>query len=436
MKRHAIEELVKWKNKSHRKPLIIQGARQVGKTWLMQEFGKQYYRNVAYISFDKNKKMQDVFSKDMDIKRIIPLLEIETSTKFTEDTLIIFDEIQECPDAITSLKYFYENAPQYHIVCAGSLLGIYLHSNVSFPVGKVEFLDLYPLSFSEFLEAMRQDKLLDLLRGQDSESISIFNDKLQELLKYYLYIGGMPEVVSEYVKNKNIHEVRDIQKQILSTYERDFSKHIPKLTFPKVKLLWDSVPSQLSKEHKKFVYANIQQGARAREYENAMAWLKDCGLIYKVNKITKPSLPLKAYEDISSFKLFVLDVGLLAAATKLNVKTLLDGNALFTEFKGALTEQYVFQQLQTLKHQDIDIYYWASDTATAEIDFIVQTDNYIIPLEVKSATNLRARSLAVYCQKYHPQKTVKTSLSNFNKEGGLYHIPLYMIEFICDILAR
>ena len=435
MKRYAIEELKKWKNKEYRKPLIIQGARQVGKTWLMKEFGKNYYQNVAYISFDKNKTMQELFAVDMDIKRIIPALEIEASTKITTDTLIIFDEIQECPNAITSLKYFYENAPEYHIICAGSLLGIYLHSKVSFPVGKVEFLDLYPLSFSEFLDAMGQEQLLELLQKRDEKLLSIFSDKIKELLKYYFYIGGMPEVVSRYIANKNIHEVQEIQKQILATYERDFSKHIPTLTFPKVKLLWDSIPSQLSKEHKKFVYSNIQQGARAREYENAMAWLKDCGLIYKVNKITKPSLPLKAYEDISSFKLFMLDIGLLSAVTKLNVKTLLEGDNLFTEFKGALTEQYVLQQLQTLKSKNIDIFYWSNDSSTAEIDFIVQTDSHIIPLEVKSTTNLKSKSLISYREKYNPSISIKTSLSDFSIKDGLYNIPLYMIEYLCEILG-
>lgn len=435
MKRYAITQLKEWKNKKNHKPLILQGARQVGKTWLMKEFGKTEFTKVIYVNFEKDKDITDFFSKDLDAKRIIKNLEIKFEyTIIPQETLIILDEIQECPNALTSLKYFYEDAPQYNIICAGSLLGIYLHSGVSFPVGKVEILYIYPLSFYEFLDALGQEQLCNIIKEQNYSILSSFENKINEFLKYYFYVGGMPEVVDNYIKNKDILNVRKIQRQILSNYERYFSKHVPKITFPKLKLLWESIPNQLAKEHKKFVYNFIKEGARAREYENAMAWLKDCGLVYKVNAITKPAMPLKAYENIFNFKLFVLDIGLLSALTKLSVKILLEETSIFTEFKGALTEQYVLQQLKTLNNEDIDIFYWSNENSTAEVDFVIQTDNYIIPVEAKAGLNLKAKSLKSYREQFKPQISIRTSLANYKKTDDLYDIPLYAIESLKKII--
>lgn len=435
MKRYAITQLKEWKNKKNHKPLILQGARQVGKTWLMKEFGKTEFTKVIYVNFEKDKDIADFFSKDLDTKRIIKNLEIKFEyTIIPQETLIILDEIQECPNALTALKYFYEDAPQYNIICAGSLLGIYLHSGVSFPVGKVEILYIYPLSFYEFLDALGQEQLCNIIKEQNYSILSSFENKINEFLKYYFYVGGMPEVVDNYIKNKDILNVRKIQRQILSNYERDFSKHVPKITFPKLKLLWESIPNQLAKEHKKFVYNFIKEGARAREYENAMAWLKDCGLVYKVNAITKPAMPLKAYENIFNFKLFVLDIGLLSALTKLSVKILLEETSIFTEFKGALTEQYVLQQLKTLNNEDIDIFYWSNENSTAEVDFVIQTDNYIIPVEAKAGLNLKAKSLKSYREQFKPQISIRTSLANYKKTDDLYDIPLYAIESLKKII--
>ncbi len=435
MKRYAINQLKEWKNKKNHKPLILQGARQVGKTWLMKEFGETEFKKVIYINFEKDKDIADFFSKDLDVKRIIKNLEIKFEyTIIPQETLIILDEIQECSNALTALKYFYEDTPQYNIICAGSLLGIYLHLGVSFPVGKVEILYIYPLSFYEFLDALGQEQLCNVIKEQNYIILSSFENKINEFLKYYFYVGGMPEVVDDYVKNKDILNVRKIQRQILSNYERDFSKHVPKITFPKLKLLWESIPNQLAKEHKKFVYNYIKEGARAREYENAMAWLKDCGLVYKINAITKPEMPLKAYENIFNFKLFVLDIGLLSALTKLSVKILLEETSIFSEFKGALTEQYVLQQLKTLNSETIDIFYWSNENSTAEVDFIIQTDNYIIPMEAKAGLNLKAKSLKSYREQFKPQISIRTSLANYKKTDDLYDIPLYAIESIEKII--
>ncbi|WP_413853865.1 ATP-binding protein [Candidatus Ruminimicrobium bovinum] len=437
MKRYAISKLIEWKNRKKHKPLILQGARQVGKTWLMKEFGKTEFKKVIYINFEKDKDVAEFFSKDLNVKRIIRDLEIKFEYNIVaEDTLIILDEIQECSKALTALKYFYEDVPQYNIICAGSLLGIYLHSGVSFPVGKVEILYIYPLSFYEFLDALGQEKLCNVIKEQDYSLLSSFENKINELLKYYFYIGGMPEVVNDYAETKNILNVRKIQKQIISNYERDFSKHVPKITFPKLKLLWENIPNQLAKEHKKFVYNYIKEGARAREYENAMAWLKDCGLIYKVNAISKPAMPLKAYENISNFKLLVCDIGLLSALTKLSVQILLKNTSIFTEFKGALTEQYVLQQLKTLNNEDMDIFYWANENSTSEVDFIIQTDDNIIPLEAKAGLNLKAKSLKFYREQFKPEISIRTSLANYKKTDDLYDIPLYAIEMLNKVIKE
>ncbi len=434
MQRKAIKQLIDWKNRTNKKPLVIKGARQVGKTWLMKELGKTEYKNFAYINFDSNERMTRLFSGDMDVKRLIDGLELEADCKITpSDTLIIFDEIQECPKALTSLKYFYENTPEYNIVSAGSMLGVALHSGTSFPVGKVEFMELHPLSFLEFLQALGEDELLNLIKRLDFELIKTFKDKYTNLLRQYYYVGGMPEVVADFIKNKDFKQVRTIQKDILTSYEQDFSKHIPHTTVTKLRMLWNSIPSQLSKENKKFIYGLIKKGARAKEYEEAITWLCDCGLVYKTNKVNKVGLPLKSYEDISAFKLFVSDVGLLSALGELDVKTLLEGDKVFEEFKGSLTEQYVLQQLKTLA--ELPVYYWANDSGSAELDFIIQIEGSIIPIEAKASTNLQAKSLKIYRDKYEPKISIRTSTADYKDNEGLYDIPLYLIEMIKEIVS-
>ena len=431
--REAIKSLIKWKDENHRKPLIIRGARQVGKTWIMKEFGKTYYKKFAYINFDNNERMERLFSGNFDISRIITALQIESGVTIQADsTLIIFDEVQEVPRALTSLKYFCENAPQYHIVAAGSLLGVALHHGTSFPVGKVEFMELYPLNFIEFLMATGNENLISPLGTNDFELIASFKGRYIDLLKQYYYIGGMPEAVSSFIETQDYTKVREVQNRLLMAYEQDFSKHAPNETVPRIRMLWASIPTQLAKKNRKFVYGLIRQGARAKDYELAMQWLLDCGLIYKVGRITKPDMPLMAYQDFNAFKLFILDVGLLSAMSDLDIKSLLEGNSIFEEFKGALTEQYVLQQLITNK--DITPFYWTAEKSTGEIDFIFQSGGDIIPIEVKAAENLQAKSLKNYCLKYNPKYAIRTSMSDFRKEEWLINLPLYAINGILNIL--
>lgn len=429
MYRIAIEKLYKWKNSKRRKPLIIEGARQVGKTWLMKEFGKQAYADTVYINFDSNSRMADLFSADLDTDRLIMGLELYAGRKINPDnTLLIFDEVQEVPRALASLKYFYENAPQYHIVCAGSLLGIALHQGTSFPVGKVDFLKLYPLSFSEFLMATGNERFAELLKKQDYEMITGFKQTYIDALKHYYFVGGMPEAVQSFAESKDFNEVRAIQKRILAAYEQDFSKHAPNEIVPKIRMLWNSIPSQLARENKKFIYGLVREGGRAREYETAIMWLSDCGLVHKVSRVNAAGIPLKAYEDLKAFKLFIVDVGLLGCMTGLRQRTLLDGDDLFVEFKGALTEQYVCQQLKTI--EDLGIYYYTNDRGSCEIDFVVDTGEQIVPIEVKAETNLRAKSLKTYRERFEPELSVRTSMADYRKEDWLLNLPLYAIENI------
>lgn len=427
MKRTALSELIKWKHSPNRKPLLIRGARQVGKTWLMKAFGQEEYAQCAYINFESNKNLRNIFTDDFDIRRIITALQIETGVTIeAANTLIILDEIQEAPGALTSLKYLQENAPEYHIISAGSLLGVALNRHTSFPVGKVDFLDLYPLSFTEFMEASGEKPLLDLLKSQDWPMIKTFRLKYIQLLKQYYYVGGMPEAVLAFTGKTDFNEVRNIQKRILVAYEQDFSKHAPNEIVPRIRMLWNTIPAQLAKENKKFIYGVIKQGARAKDYELAMSWLIDCGLIHKVNRVNKPAIPLKAYEDFSAFKLFMVDVGLLSAMVDIDIKTLLNGNELFEEFKGALTEQFALQQLVTQK--ELTVYYWSAENATAEIDFLVQYAGQVIPIEVKAEENLQAKSLKVFWGKYKPGTAIRTSMSDFRKEDWLTNLPLYAIS--------
>jgi uncharacterized protein len=434
MNRKEIKYLSNWKASTDRKPLIIRGARQVGKTWLMKEFGRREYQKCAYINFESNSVLRTLFIENFNIDRIITALQIETGVTIEpQNTLLILDEIQEAPGAITSLKYFNENAPDYHVMAAGSLLGVALSGKTSFPVGKVDFLDLHPFDFLEFLEAVNQKPLVDLLKKQDWTLIKTFSSRYIELLKQYYYVGGMPESVLSFSQKANYKEVRDIQKRILIAYEQDFSKHAPNEIVPRIRMLWNSIPSQLAKENRKFIYGLIRQGARAREYELAMSWLLDCGLIHKVNNADKPAIPIKAYENLSAFKLFLVDVGLLAAMTDLDVRTILEGNSIFKEFKGALTEQYVLQQL--IAQEDAGIYYWSPENVRSEIDFLIQYAGQVVPVEVKAEENLKSKSLKVYYGKYHPKTAIRTSMSNYREEEWMINLPLYAISELWQLIV-
>ena len=429
MYRTAIEKLLKWKQNKHRKPMIIEGARQVGKTWLMKEFGQQAYADTVYINFDSNSRMAELFASDLDTERLIMGLELYAGHKIDPDnTLLIFDEVQEVPRALSSLKYFYENAPQYHIVCAGSLLGIALHQGTSFPVGKVDFMNLYPLSFREFLMANGQERFAELIDKRDFQMITSFKLTYIDALKHYYYVGGMPEAVQSFAENKDFNEVREIQRRILMAYEQDFSKHAPNEIVPRLRMIWNSIPSQLAKENKKFIYGLVREGARAKDYEAAIMWLSDCGLVHKISRVNTAGIPLRAYEDLKAFKLFVVDVGLLGCMAGLRQHTLLDGNDLFVEFKGALTEQYVCQQLKNI--EDLDIYYYTNDRGSCEINFVVDTGEKIVPVEVKAEVNLRAKSLKSYQEKFSPEISVRTSMADYKKEEWLVNLPLYAIDQI------
>ena len=435
MYRIAMEKLYRWKVSRRRKPLLIQGARQVGKTWLMKEFGRAAYRDMVYINFDSNSRMAELFASDLNTDRLIMGIELYAGKKIDPDsTLLIFDEVQEVPRALSSLKYFYENAPQYHIICAGSLLGIALHEGTSFPVGKVDFLELYPLSFREFLMAVTGTQFAKLLDSQDYKMITSFKQTYIEALKQYYFIGGMPEAVENFTEERDFYEVREVQKRILEAYEQDFSKHAPLEIVPKIRMVWNSIPSQLAKENKKFLYGLVREGGRAKEYETAIMWLCDCGLVYKIERVKGGGIPLKAYVDQKAFKLFVVDVGLLGCMTGLSPKILLDGNDLFTEFKGALTEQYVWQQLQTL--ENLSIYYYTNDRGSCEVDFVVDTGERTVPVEVKAEVNLKAKSLKTYYEKYQPEISIRTSMADYRPEEWLMNLPLYAIEEICSCISR
>ena len=426
MERNLFIKLEQWKNKKKRKPLIIQGARQVGKTWIMKEFGARYYKDTIYINFDNNETMKKVFEIDFDISRIISSVKIEYGKSFDpEDTLIIFDEIQEAPKALASLKYFYENAPQYAIMAAGSLLGVALHQGTSFPVGKVDFMHLYPLNFYEFICAMGDSQLAQLLESGDYEMMNAFSTKYTELLKKYYYIGGMPEVVQTFIDTDDFYAVREVQKNLLKYYEEDFSKHAPKEVVPRIMMVWNSIPSQLAKENRKFIYGCMREGARAKDFELAIQWLEDARLIIRSYRITKPDIPLIAYMEMNSFKMFTLDVGLLGAKANIHAKVLLDGCRIFEEFKGALTEQFVAQQL---KASDRELYYYSTENSSGEIDFVIQQEMLCVPIEVKAEENLRARSLRAFCEKYKPEIAIRSSMSNYREQDWMVNVPLYVLD--------
>jgi uncharacterized protein len=424
MKRTLYNELLDWKNAPNRKPLILQGARQVGKTWLMKEFGKNEFEQVAYLNFESSERLKSIFATDFDIKRIIATLEIEVNQKIQSGkTLLIFDEIQEAEKGLTALKYFCEQAPEYYIIAAGSLLGVSLQKNNSFPVGKVDFLRMYPMSFFEFLESIGQALLKEQLEAKNWQVIDTFHNKLVEFLRLYYFIGGMPEAVENYIRYEDLNAVRAIQEKILIGYENDFAKHAPTPIVPRIRLIWHSLISQLAKDNRKFIYGQIKKGARAKDFEEAISWLVDAGLVLKAQCVTKPIIPLNAYADFDTFKLFILDIGLLNAIAKVDQKILLEKNTILVEFKGALTEQFVAQQLK-INH---DIYYWVASNATAEVDLLIQLQNEIIPIEVKAEENLKSKSLKVFVEKYKPSKAIRTSMNGYREQDWLTNVPLYAI---------
>lgn len=426
MYRTKIEELIKWKSDKYRKPLIVQGARQTGKTWLIQAFGKNEFKETVYINFEHETALQDLFLKDLHIPRIITVLEAYTNTSISaKNTLIVFDEIQSASKGLTSLKYFCENAPEYHVIASDSLLGMNLHNKVSYPVGKVNFLNLYPMSFYEFLLAVGETGLARILNEKLWDMLDIFAEKFKEFLRYYLYVGGMPEVVSAFAESRDWKKVRQKQQEILATYERDFSKYAPYEIVPRLNMVWQNIPAQLSKENKKFVYGFLKEGARAKDYELAIQWLVDSGILLKINRISKPFMPLVAYQDFSAFKLFFNDVGLLAAKSGLDLKAIVVGNDVFVEFKGAITEQFVMQQLKVAEMDFIG--YWTNDRSTAEVDFVIQNEGDIIPVEVKAGENAKAKSFKLFCEKFRPETAIRSSLANYRKESWMTNVPLYVI---------
>ena len=424
------DNLIKWKNSKYRKPLILKGVRQVGKTWILKEFGNRYYENVAYFNFDENPEYKQFFQTTKDINRILQNLMLISAYKIVaEKTLIIFDEIQDAPEVINSLKYFYENTPEYHIVCAGSLLGITLAKPSSFPVGKVDFLNIYPMNFSEFLLANGDENLklfLDSLNDIENIPDAFFNP-LYEKLKMYYVTGGMPEAVYMWTQERDIELVRKTLNNILEAYERDFAKHPNIYEFPKISMIWKSIPSQLSKENKKFIYKVVKEGARAREYEDALQWLVNANLVTKVFKCSAPRIPLSSYDDLSAFKLYLVDVGLLTRLSQLSPSTFGEGNRLFTEFKGALTENYVLQALSP--QFEVSPRYWAENNY--EVDFIIQNENNIIPIEVKAETNIKSKSLQKFKEKFKDdiKLRVRFSFENLKLDDDLLNIPLFMADY-------
>ena len=429
MKRYAMQQLSAWKDKPNRKPLILKGARQVGKTWLMKEFGRQYFAKVAYVTFYNNQRMKRVFDEDYNIDRILMNISVETHVEVTPgDTLIIFDEIQESPRALESLKYFCENAPEYALVAAGSLLGVAIHGGVSFPVGKVDTLELHPMCFREFLEAMHEEQLAALISEKNYALMADFSNQYAFWLKNYYYVGGMPEIVQYFADHKDYQEVRNMQKAILEQYEDDFGKHASAAELARIRMVWNSIPMQLAKENKKYFFGQIKAGARMKDFEIAIEWLLDCGLITKVYRVNKPAMPLKAYIDFAAFKLFLLDIGLLGALSELDAESILEGNEIFVEFKGALTEQFVLQEL--VAETDYTPYYYASEKSTFEMDFMIQKGKWIVPIEVKAETNQQAKSLKAYCQKYNPEYAVRISMKDYKEEEWLVNLPLYAVSTI------
>lgn len=435
MNRNAMNQLIQWKENSNRKPLIMYGARQVGKTWLMKEFGRLYFNKVVYINCDNNKKIEELFSGDYNIDRLLRGFYLDSGIEIhPENTLIILDEIQEIPRALASLKYFCEDERHnYFIMAAGSLLGLSVHPGVSFPVGKVESINLYPLSFLEFLDATGNKRYMDLIKAKDFSMIEVFKEKYVELLKIYYFIGGMPECVMKFIENGNFADVREIQNQIIKDYRGDFFKHNQSLG-DRITYVWDSLISQLAKENKKFIYGVVKPGARAREFEMAVEWLVNAGLVIRVDRVKKGNLPLNGYRDLSSFKLYLLDIGLLGAMGDLSPKTIMNSSAIFNDFKGSLTENYVAQEIvATLR---LHPYYWSADNSCGEIDFLLQKEDQIIPIEVKAGENLKAKSLKFFVEKNNIPLGVRISMSSYRREKKLVNIPLYAFSTVLDVVDK
>ncbi len=426
MERTTIQQLKEWKSKSDRKPLLVHGARQVGKTWLLREFAKREYRKEAYIVCRKNELARQLFSQDFNIDRILRGLRALSGVDITpHDTLIILDEVQDIPEALESLKYFKEEAPEYHIAVAGSLLGISLHQDVSYPVGKINVINLYPMNFEEFLLAKGENEACKLLQSRDYDTLNLLHEKYTDLLRQYYYVGGMPEAVKKYVETGALQEVRDIQEGILQGYGLDFSKHAPKEQVPRIRMVWSSIPSQLFKENKKFIYGALRKGARAHDFEMAIQWLIDAGLIYKVPRCTKPELPLSIYEDLSAFKLYMLDIGLMGALVKTDPANILIKNDIFKEYKGGMTEQYVLQQM---KSKDIaPVYYHKTDDSRLEIDFLIQRKGEMIPIEVKAEGNVRSNALSQFLSHRPDLQAERYSMLPYKRQGNLTNIPLYAV---------
>ena len=426
MERTVLQQLSEWKRRSDRKPLILNGARQVGKTWAIREFARREYAKEAYIICRKNDLVEEVFKKDFDIDRIIRSLRAISGVDISPaDTLIILDEVQEIPEAIESLKYFCENAPEYHIAVAGSMLGISLHAGVSFPVGKVNVIDVYPMNFEEFLMALGENEAYKVLKSHDFETTNLLHEKYVDLLRQYYYVGGMPEAVKKYVETGALNEVRRIQNEILQGYELDFSKHAPREQVERIRMVWRSVPSQLFKDNKKFIYGALRTGARAKDFEMSLQWLQDAGLIYKVPRCTKPALPLDIYQDFSAFKIYILDTGLLGAMVKTTAEQVLINNGIFTEYKGGMSEQYVLQQL--ISQGAEPIYYYSADNSRLEIDFVIQYNGSLLPIEVKAGTNVRANSLSNMLRDNDGLRAVRFSMLPFTRQGQLTCVPLYAL---------
>lgn len=434
MYRSVMEDLVSWKNRPDRKPLLLQGARQVGKTWLALELGRTAFAQVAHVVFLDNEPMKAVFEGSLSPARLLTAISAETSTRAGDpDVLIVFDEVQECPRALTALKLFCEQRPEVPIIAAGSLLGVALHGGVSFPVGKVEHLYVHPMTFYEYLRAT-DSALADILGASDLTLIDAFAERFIDSLKTYYYIGGMPEAVAAYARSGDFAESRRVQERLLFDYEHDFSKHATPLLAERIREVWRSAPSQLARENKKFVYTAVRPGARARNFEEAIGWLVDAGLLIRVNRVSKPGLPLDAYRDLGAFKLYFLDVGLLGAASKLNVKTVVDGATLFEEFKGALTEQFVCQQL--VATGKLAPRYWSAENSLGEVDFLYDYEGRVVPVEVKAETNLKGKSLSSFAKKYGIERSLRLSLAGFKDQGWVVNVPLYAVNLLPGVFEE
>lgn len=433
MERKIYKQLLEWKNGEFHKPLILNGVRQCGKTYILKDFGKKEFKNLAYISCDRNEELKEIYANGFQVKNLLRGISALTGVDVVPGkTLIVFDEVQAFPLVLESLKYFCEDAPEYHIAVAGSLLGIALHKGVSFPVGKVTTLQLYPMDFEEFLMAKGENQLLSIMNEGRFEVLNLLHSKCTDLLREYYYVGGMPEVVGSYIKTGQLGVVRKLQNEILSNYAGDFSKHAPQSEVPRISMVWRSVLSQLAKENKKFVYGVIKKGGRAKEFEIAIQWLIDAGLVYKVNKCSKPEMPLKFYEEFSSFKLYMCDCGLMGAMADTAAKDVLLGNSIFTEYKGAFTEQYVLQQL--LAQGIRDVYYYSADDSRMEMDFLIQREGKLLPIEVKGGTNVKATSLHNYLAKHPGLQAARLSMLPYKEQDFLTNVPLYAAEQLGKVL--